>query len=499
MNILLIYPEYPKTFWSFDCVLKFVGKKASFPPLGLMTIAAMLPSSWQKRLVDVNICKLRDKDIEWADMIFLSAMLVQKESVIEIVKRCKLFGKIIVAGGPLFWMEHEKFAEIDHFVLDEAEITLPFFLQDLAKGRMRKKVYSSSEKPSLEHTPIPRWDLINLKKYATMPVQYSRGCPFDCEFCDIVAMNGRIPRTKTPEQMIAEFQALYDAGWRGSVFIVDDNFIGNKAKTKKMLEKLIKWQKENDYPFCFLTEASVNLAEDIELMKMMSEANFYKVFLGIETPCVESLQECGKQQNVRIDLSEAVKVIQQNGMQVMGGFIVGFDKDPANIFDSVIDFIQKNAVVTAMVGVLTALPRTKLYQRLLKEGRMLGDSFGENTIFDMNFIPKMEVKKIEEGYKKILASIYSPKNYYQRINLFVKNYNPTVRAKVTKEDVRAFVRSLWRIGIFSKARFWYWKMLGKSFFSKKQRKALPMAIELAIMGLHFSAVSKKVIKTKACS
>lgn len=497
MNILLIYPEYPKTFWSFDCVLKFVGKKASFPPLGLMTIAAMLPSSWQKNLIDVNICKLRDKDIEWADMVFISAMIVQKKGVVEVVKRCKSFGKTIVAGGPLFWMEHNKFTEVDHFVLDEAEITLPLFLQDLTKG-CAQKLYVSHEKPSLEKTPIPLWSLINLKKYATMPVQYSRGCPFDCEFCDIVAMNGRIPRTKTAKQIIAEFQALYNAGWRGSVFIVDDNFIGNKVKVKEMLWQLIEWQEKNNYPFCFLTEASVNLSEDVELMQLMSKANFYKVFLGIETPCVESLKECGKDQNVRINLATAIKKIQQNGMQVMGGFIVGFDNDPPNIFDAVSDFIQNNAVVTAMVGILTALPRTKLYQRLQKENRLLGDSNGENSS-SINFIPKMGIKDLEEGYKKILTYIYAPKNYYKRINLFVKNYNPTVKAKLTKEDVRAFVRSTWRIGIFSKARFFYWKLLLRNFFSKKRRKALPMAIELAIMGLHFSAISKKIIKTKACS
>ncbi len=497
MKVLLIYPEYPKTFWSFDCVLKFVGKKATFPPLGLLTIAAMIPKKWESKLIDINVSKLKDKDIEWADMIFLSAMLVQRESVIEVIKRCKSFGKTIVAGGPLFWMEHEKFEEIDYFVLDEAEITLTLFLQDLKKG-CAKKIYASSEKPSLENTPIPRWSLINLKKYATMPVQYSRGCPFDCEFCDIVAMNGRIPRTKTASQMIAEFQNLYDSGWRGSVFIVDDNFIGNKVKVKEMLRQLIEWQKEKNYPFCFLTEASVNLSEDDELMQLMSEANFYKVFLGIETPCVESLQECGKDQNVRIDLADAIKKIQQNGMQVMGGFIVGFDNDPPNIFDVVSDFIQNNAVVTAMVGILTALPRTKLHQRLQKEGRLIKDSDGENAA-SINFIPKMGIKKLTAGYKQILANIYSPKNYYQRINLFIKNYNPTVKARLTKEDIRAFVRSTWRIGIFSRARFLYWKMILKSFFSKRQRKALPMAIELAIMGLHFSAISKKVIKTKACS
>lgn len=490
MNVLLVYPKYPDTFWSFKHILWFISKKAAFPPLGLLTVAAMLPEGWNKKLVDVNASKLKDEHIEWADMVFVSAMLVQKESAQEIISRCKAKGKVVVAGGPAFTAQQEKFEGVDHFILDEAETTLPLFLKDL-DNNCQKKVYPSKERPDITRTPTPLWSLIKFRNYATMMVQYSRGCPFDCEFCDITVLNGRIPRTKTPEQLLNELESLHSAGWRGSVFIVDDNFIGNKANAKKMLPYLIRWQKEHRYPFTLTTEASVNLADDEELMQMMSEANFSKVFVGIETPLVDSLKECGKMQNITRNLSEDVKAIQQHGMQVMGGFIVGFDSDTEKVFEAQIRFIQQVGVVTAMVGILNAIPHTKLWHRLKAEGRLLGDSTGENTSGSINFTPKMGKKQLVEGYKKILATIYSPKHYYQRINTFIKNYKPTVRSKMSIEDTNAFLMSIWRIGILSKARIYYWKLLAKTFFTKT--RALPVAVELAILGLHFEKVSRKVL------
>ena len=405
MNILLVYPEYPATFWSFKHVLKYIAKKAAYPPLGLLTIASMLPEKWNLKLIDANVNELKDEDIAWADMVFISAMIVQKDSAQQIINRTKNLGKKVVAGGPVFTTQPEKFKGVDHFVLNEAEITLPLFLEDLKKGKA-KPLYTSKERPDITKTLVPAWSLIDLKDYATMCIQYSRGCPFNCEFCDIVIMNGRIQRAKAPEQMINEIQSLYEAGWRGPLFIVDDNFIGNKVNVKKMLPLFIEWQKTHKYPFKLITEASTNLAEDKELMQMMSTANFYKVFLGIETPCVESLKECGKMQNVSRDLGEAVKIIHQNGMQVMGGFIVGFDSDPENIFEAQIKFIQQVGVVTAMVGVLTALPQTRLWRRLKAENRLLSDSTSEATDGNLNFIPKLGKEMIERGFKKILYNIY---------------------------------------------------------------------------------------------
>ena len=493
MNVLFVYPEYPDTFWSFKYVLKFISKKAAFPPLGLLTIGAMLPEKWHKKLVDLNVESLEDEHLAWADMVFLSAMIVQKKSAQEIINRCRSHGKKIVAGGPAFTAQHEEFTGVDHFVLNEAEVTLPLFLHDFDKGEA-KKIYTSSLRPEISETPIPLWSLINIHDYAALAIQYSRGCPYNCEFCDIVIMNGRKPRSKTPEQMKKEFQALYDTGWRKSVFVVDDNFIGNRQAVKNMLPVLIEWQKKHKYPFTLLTEASTDLANDEDLMQMMSSANFFKVFLGLETPDKESLKECGKYQNSSRNLVETVHTIHKHGMQVMGGFIVGFDNDTESIFESQIAFIQQIGVVTAMVGVLTALPQTRLWQRLKVEGRLISGASGENTDGVLNFMPRMGIETLHDGYKKVLSSIYSHKYYYQRIHTFLENYTPTAISRVGRNDIAAFLKSLWRIGIVSRARFHYWKLLIRTFM--KKRMALPVAVELAIYGLHYEKITKRICASK---
>jgi radical SAM superfamily enzyme YgiQ (UPF0313 family) len=491
MNVLLVYPKYPDTFWSFKHILKFVSKKATFPPLGLLTIASILPKKWNKKLIDMNIGELTDEHIIWADMVFIGGMIVQKESAAKVAERSKVLGKVVVAGGPLFTTGH--FKNIDHFVLNEAEVTLPLFLKDLKKGTL-KEIYKSKERPDITKTPLPSWSLINVKDYVSMSIQYSRGCPFNCEFCDIIIMNGRVPRTKDPKQMISEVQSVYDSGFRGPLFIVDDNFIGNKRDVKNMLPMLIEWQKDHRYPFFFTTEASINLALDEELMQMMAEANFNKVFVGIETPDVGSLKECGKIQNTKISLNEAVKVIHQHGMQVMGGFIMGFDNDKESIFETQIKFIQKIGVVTAMVGLLNAIPQTRLWERLKQENRLSGETSGENTDGSVNFLPKMGKKKLIKGYKQVITSIYSPKEYYKRINTFVKDYKPSVKYRPSIQYLpyfNAFIKSVWHIGFLSRARFMYWKLLIKTGFTKT--KALPTVVELAINREHFGRIANDII------
>lgn len=493
MNILLVYPECPNTFWSYKYILDFVGKKATFPPLGLLTVAAMLPKNWPKKLVDMNVEELKDEEIIWADMVFVSAMIIQKKSAQEVINRAKAKAKVVVAGGPAFSSQPEKFTGVDHYILNEAEVTLPLFLEDLAQGRP-KSIYTSPLKPSLSGTPIPDWSLINFKRYVSLSVQYSRGCPFNCEFCDIVIMNGRVQRAKKPEQMLREIESLYQAGWRGSLLVVDDNFIGHIANVKKMLAVLIKWQQAHGYPFKIMTEASTNLADDEELMRLMSEANFHRVFLGIETPHKESLKECGKWQNATRDLAAAVKKIQQHGLQVMGGFIVGFDSDPPGIFDAQIRFIQEAGVVAAMVGMLMILPQTRLWHRLKAEGRLLREATGDNTDGLLNFRPVMGAETLIEGYKRILAIIYSPEYYYKRISVFLRNYQPKAKSKIFASDILAFLKSLWRIGILSKNRKYFWPLIIKTCFTKI--KVLPAAVELAITGLHFEKVSQNVINNE---
>jgi len=403
----------------------------------------------------------------------------------------KEYGKKAVVGGPAFTTSSNTFKNADHYILDEAEITLPLFLKDFKQGKT-KRYYRSKKRPDITKTPQPLWSLLNFKDYAAMALQYSRGCPYNCEFCDIIIMNGRIPRTKTPVQFIKELNGLYDAGWRGSVFIVDDNFIGNKVEVKKLLKIIYLWQKKRKFPFKLFTEASINLAEDIELMKLMSKANFYKVFLGLETPDIETLQACSKAQNTNIDLKEAVDTIQRHGMQVMGGFIVGFDNDTDSIFETQIKFIQKIGVVTAMVGMLNALPKTQLWHRLKEEGRLLKDTSGANTDGSINFVPKMGKDVLLQGYKELLSKIYSPKLYYKRINLFIKNYKPTVKSRLTNTEIKAFVRSIWKIGIVSRSRFLYWRMVIKT--SVVKIKALPIAVELSIIGQHFEKITSDIVK-----
>ncbi|HNR40582.1 MAG TPA: DUF4070 domain-containing protein, partial [Acidobacteriota bacterium] len=400
-------------------------------------------------------------------------------------------GKRVVAGGPAFTTGHAEFDGVDHFVLGEAEQTLPAFLRDLAAG-CPQPVYVADGFPDIAQTPVPDWQLLNFRHYATMAVQYSRGCPFDCEFCDIIVMNGRVPRTKTPAQVLRELDALYAAGGRGALFFVDDNFIGNKARVKELLPEIIRWQKAHDYPFRLFTEASLNLADDPELLSLMSAANFFRVFLGIETPCADSLRECGKMHNVGRNMGESVRIIQQHGLQVMGGFIVGFDHDPDTIFESQIRFIQQVGIVTAMVSVLTALPQTRLWHRLKAEGRLLSAASGENTDGSLNFVPRMDRERLLEGYRRIITTLYAPRNYYRRIHTFLKTYRPTVRGKPSWSDFKALFRSMWRIGVFSRSCLLYWRLIIGTALTRF--RAFPIAVEMAIYGLHFQRVARRTAR-----
>jgi len=494
LKILLVYPRYPDTFWSFRHALKFIFKKATFPPLGLLTVAAMLPKEWEKKLLDLNITNLTDTDLKWADYVFISAMVAQQNSAKEVIDRCKKLGTKIVAGGPFFGRGYESFGfdEIDHLVFSEAENLMPLLLEDLEKG-CAKHIYTSEEFPDIKKTPVPLWSLINKKKYQSMTIQYSRGCPFNCEFCDIVILNGHKPRTKDKSQVIAELDALYDMGWRAGVFFVDDNFIGNKRKLKsEILPAIIEWMQEKHRPFSFFTEASINLADDEELMRLMVEAGFDCVFVGIESPSEESLVECNKLPNKNRDLLASVKKIQNYGLQVQGGFIVGFDSDPVSIFKSQIDFIQKSGIVTAMVGVLMAPPETRLYRRMKQENRLLPKGSGDNTDGSTNFIPKMGRETLARGYKHVVDTIYAPKQYYERIKTFLKEYKPSGRGrfKLSIINLIALIRSAWALGFKERGRIDYWRLVVWTLLKKP--KTFPLSMTLAVQGFHFRKVADKV-------
>src|ERR1700716_37555 len=413
MNALLIYPEFPDTFWSFRHAWKFIGKKSAFPPLGLLTISSMLPRSWNRRLVDMNVRPLATADLKWADLVFASAMHVQKQSLKEVISLCKAQGKTVVMGGPYASMGLNDAIGADHVFVGEVETTFPGFIEDFERGEA-KAVYQAPERPALALTPIPDFGLAELSQYSDMSVQYSRGCPFNCEFCAIIEIYGRVPRTKSNQQIGAELDKLLRIGWRGEVFIVDDNFICNKKNVRLLMPVLAEWSARNKYPFSFTTEASVNLADDDELLEQMRTAGFRQVFIGIETPVTESLKEAQKGQNTRRDLLDSVRKVQSYGMEVLAGFIVGFDNDPEDIFQRQIDFIRESAIPVAMVGLLTALPDTQLWRRLKKEGRLLGESSGNNTNCALNFVPKMDAVRLGEGYQSIMRTIYKPSEYYKR-------------------------------------------------------------------------------------
>ncbi len=488
MNVLLVNPKYPDTFWSFTYALRFISKRAAHPPLGLLTVAALLPSEWTRKVVDMNVSRLNDEEILEADFVFISAMSVQQSSAIEVIQRCRSLKTKIVAGGPLFTEEFENFDMVDHLILNEAEITLPLFIHDLEQGEARK-IYRTSEYADIRLTPPPDYSLIPLSKYVSLSIQYSRGCPFDCEFCDITALFGHRVRTKTSDQIISELENLYLSGWRSGIFFVDDNFIGNKSKLKyDLLPAVSRWMKAHKYPFTFTTEASINLSDDKELMTQMVSAGFSKVFVGIETPDIACLTECNKVQNYKTDLLQSVRKIQSMGLEVFGGFIVGFDNDTESVFKKQIDFIQNSGIVTAMVGLLNAPKKTRLYERMEQEGRITGHFEGDNTNFSMNFRPKMDMGKLLEGYHQILEGIYSGKAYYTRIKTYLKNFKPSPghKSKLTMNNLLAFVKSLYLIGLMDKTRRYYWQLLFWSLFRKPS--AFAYAITYSIQGYHYRKI-----------
>ncbi len=494
MKILMVYPRYPDTFWGFKHALKFISKKTALPPLGLITVASYLPKEWNVKLVDMNAETLNEDDVKNSDYVFISAMNIQRESAKKAIKMANDFKVPVVAGGPLFTMEPDHFSDVDHFVLGEAEDIMEKLVKDIENGNV-KRYYASPRFPDIKKTPIPRWELLNLKWYASMSMQFSRGCPYNCEFCDIGALNGRIPRSKSTEQVIKELQSLYDVGWRKSVFFVDDNFIGKKALLKReILPEMIRWQREHGNPFTFYTEVSVDLSDDDELMDLMEEAGFNRVFVGIETPDPDSLQEANKYQNIKHDLKVSIQKMQSHGFDVQGGFIVGFDNDKPTIFKRQFDFIQETGIVTAMMGILNAPRGSALYERMRREGRLIGETTGNNVNISTNFIPKMDPRTLIEGYKKLISALYSPKNYYERLKKFLSVYKlPKLsRPKIDFNDVRAFLRSTFYIGFLGKERKEYWKMLLWSIFKKP--KYFSTVVAFAIYGFHFRKIAEEIVK-----
>lgn len=470
MNILLVYPRFPQSFWSFDKTLELVGLKAQLPPLGLVTVAAILPQTWNYKLVDRNVREVRDDEWRWADIVVISAMIVHRTDFYDAVQTAKRYGKLVAVGGPYPTAipQESEAAGADFLILDEGEITLPMFVEAVERGDQRGTFRSGGEKPDVTSTPVPRYDLLEMDAYAEMSVQFSRGCPFQCEFCDIIVLYGRKPRTKDPEQLLAELQCLYDLGWRRSIFMVDDNFIGNKRNVKLLLKAMKPWMEEHGYPFSFATEASVDLAQDPELMQMMVDCNFGTVFLGIETPDDDSLNMTKKFQNMRDPLSESVISIAQAGLRVMAGLIVGFDGEKSGAGRRIYEFVEQTAIPTALVSMLQALPDTALSHRLEKEGRLLGKSADINQTTLMNFVPTRPIEEITEEYIQVFWDLYDPlvvlnrtfRHFLMLGEAQKRNYkNRTTSAgapDINWVTIRAFLIVVWRQGVLRKTRLRFW-------------------------------------------
>ena len=483
MNAVLIYPECPETFWSLTHAMRLINKKAASPPLGLLTVAAMLPEEWNVRLVDLNVRGLTDADLEWGDCALVSGMIVQRESARRVIARCKEAGLTVIAGGPLFATEHDQFDDVDHFVLGEAEVTLQPFLADFEQGQARR-VYRSDEFADMTKSPVPRWDLVDPRQYASRGIQFSRGCPHDCEFCEVTQLLGHRWRVKSQSQVLAELDTLYGLGWRGVVPFVDDNLNGSSRLLRtELLPALIEWRKGKK-GMSFSAQVTIDLADDDELMQMMVQAGFDTVFVGIEALDEESLAECNKRQNRNRDLLADVKRIQRAGLQVQGGFIVGFDCDTPSVFERLSRFIQTSGIATAMVGLLQAPVGTALYKRLDLEGRIRLNLSGDNSDGSTNVVPRMGLQPLQEGYRQLVREIYSPTNYYRRLKTFLREYRPPrTGVRLTGWHVLAVFRSLYYLALAGRERWRYPDLLLWTLFRKP--RALPVAVALAIYGYHY--------------
>ncbi len=500
IRVLMVWPRFPASFWSLAEVMEIVPERSLVPPLGLITVATLCPKQWKIRLVDLAFEALSDEDILWADLVMVSAMAVQREGVRQTLERASKLNRRTMIGGPYASSDPEALLPLaDHVVVGEPDEIFQEIATDLERGSARR-LYSIREKPDVTRTPVPRFDLLALNKYTVMSVQFSRGCPFTCEFCDIITIYGRRPRTKSPAQLIRELDALLQLGWRKEVFVVDDNFIGNHKAALELAQELERWQRRNRYPFRFFTEASIDLASRPALLDAMVKANFCRVFIGIESPSAESLKEAKKFQNLRRDPLDSIRLIQQRGLWVMGGFIVGFDSDPPDIFDRQIEFVERAAIPWAMTGVLQAPPTTPLYERMKREGRLLQNNPEPSNFDPPNFRTVLPLPELLDGTKRMLLTLYDPRRFYERVFDSLERWQlqPEQRAPALSllYRLRVVLKSVWRQGVLSSYRRAYWRFLRRLMIRwGLDRQKRRLGFELALSGHHFIRYARHVAET----
>jgi len=500
IKVLMVWPRFPASFWSLGEVMEIVPERSLVPPLGLITVAGLCPKQWKIRLVDLAFEELRDEDILWADLVMVSAMAVQREGVRQTLERAAKLNRRTMIGGPYASSEPKTMLALaDHVVVGEPDEIFAEIAADLERGSARR-LYRVTEKPDVSRTPIPRFDLLALQKYTLVSVQFSRGCPFTCEFCDIITLYGRRPRTKSPAQLIGELDALLQLGWRKDVFVVDDNFIGNSKAALELAQELEGWQRRNRYPFAFFTEASIDLAARPALLDAMVKANFCRVFIGIESPSAESLKETKKFQNLRRDPLDSIRLIQQHGLWVMGGFIVGFDSDPPDIFDQQIEFVKRAAIPWAMTGVLQAPPTTPLYERMKREGRLLPDNPEPSNFDPPNFRTVLPLPELLDGTKRMLLTLYEPRRFYERVLDSLERWQLQPEQKAPALSLlyllRVLLKSVWKQGVLAGYRRAYWGYMRRlvlrwGLHAQKRR----LGFELALSGHHFIRYARQVAES----
>jgi radical SAM superfamily enzyme YgiQ (UPF0313 family) len=499
VKVLMVWPSFPPSFWGFEGVLEMIPERAMTPPLGLITVAALCPATWQIRLIDHAFEELRDEDLKWADLVMVSAMHAQRADALLILGRARAFNKRTFVGGPWSSTDPEAaLAVADHVMVGEAEEAFPGIAAALENGTAHA-LYRIIDKPDMTRSPVPRFDLLHREKYTSMPIQFSRGCPFQCEFCDIITIYGRRPRAKTPTQVIRELDVLRKLGWRNEVFIVDDNFIGNHAQALALTRELIEWQKLHKQPFSFYTEASIDLASREELMDAMVAANFMYVFIGIETPSSEALKESRKFQNLRKNNVDQVRIIQEKGLWVLAGFIVGFDSDDETIFARQLEFINLTAIAWAMAGILMAPPTTALFDRMKREGRLIEDSQSIMQFGLPNFRTVLPLPILLRGLATLLEGLYQPDAFFERAYNSLKVWQPKATQKPPylgmRYNLQVLFSSIWRQGIRSDYRLSYWRFLYRMVNLCRHSPAkIWLGFTVLLSAHHFVLYSKVVIK-----
>lgn len=508
MKCLLIYPQFVfQSFWNYRKTCELMGASYPAAPLGMATVAALLPESWDLRLVDCNVERLTEKDIKWADIILSGGMISQQIEHVRLIDRIKPYNKVHIVGGPDPTSSPHFYNQADHLVLGEAEVTLPEFLHDFSEGMAKHIYFPGDAKADLSESPVPRFDAIKFDRYLHVGIQFSRGCPFNCEFCDIIELFGRVPRVKEPEQIISEIQCLYDLGYRGHIDIVDDNFISNKPAVKRLLPKMEDWQKKHNWPFEFSIEASINLADDDELLNMMQEVGFSACFVGIETPDEVVLIDVQKKVNLNRSIPESVHKLYSHGVVVNAGYIVGFDREKHSVAEKILDCIEKTYVPVNMVGLLFALPNTQLSRRLALEGRLdknfdkASDNVGDQCLIGLNYETLRPRKDILNDFKLVMREAFKPKLYFGRIRrlaslLDCSRKRLNLPLKVHIKNLRGFFKLITAMGFKSPYRQHFWHTLLSC--ALRNRKALRYIVALMALYLHFSQFIEQVLKQVDC-